>query len=1251
MGAQRGVAATPTGTAPAAPAAAGTGTARLAAYVPRMLLERGDVGAGHWRTDGTLVIADVSGFTRLTEKLSRHAKAGAEEIVRTISDVFTAVLRASSDGGDVLKFSGDALVIFFAGEEHVRRACHAASAMQRTLRDVGGIDSSRGRVRLRMSIGIHADTFDFFCCGDEHLELFVLGEAASRTVQLESAAAAGQVLLSHAVAARLGERHLDGERPGGRLLRAVPALAPTETGPSPLRRGLRRYVAPPLRERLAAESLEYEHRRAAVAFVDVGGVDAVLARDGAAEVLRRFQAITETVMAAADEYGVLLTATDVASDGGRFMLTAGAPDTTGDDEAALLRVAHRITSTVRGFPVRVGVNAGNVFVGAVGAPFRRTYSTMGDATNLAARLTGRAPWGEVLAGETVVDEVRGRFVVETIAPLTVKGKRRPVRAAVVRGPATTPGPVSEATTPLVGRDRELAALVSALPSDAHGGGRVVELVGDVGSGRSRLVAELRERASGARWIEVRCEPYEQASAYHAAMLLLRGVLGIPQEATPEDAGGLLTDHVATRAPTLLPWLPLIAVSVGARVPTTDQAAEVARRYRRVRTQEVVADLLSQLVDGPTVFVLEDASSMDDASAELVATVLSRALPTRPWLAVITRSPRDDGLHRGRGYAAETITLEPLDDEAAGTLAAHLAERSPVPAHVLPELVEHAGGNPLFLTELVAAQGDDHDELPHSVEAIVAARIDALAHDDRRALRYLSVLGDRFGADLLDAALATSGIDSSHDDRWRRLDRFVSRDGDVFAFRNGLVRQVAYEGLSYRRRRELHARVADALAGSDERRASQLPLHLVRAERWSEAWDVARAAADRARAEGANAVAGHLYDLALTAAGHLDPPAAARCAAAERAGEVWERAGLHDQALRAYGLAIRAADDEVHRILLQLRRAGVHESAGDFPQALRCCGRARTAAAGLEPAQQRRCLARIELGYASARLAQGRTEACIEHATAALLPAEITEDREALARAYHLLDRASALVGDHEAAARYRDRALPIFAELGDLPAQGTVVHDLGADAQREGRLEEALWLYERSFEVRTRAGDVVGAAASSNAIGEVLLALGRHADAAVRFSAALRMWRGARVLGGVAVATRNLGLSALRAGRPADARDKLREAASLARDTGSTMLLAEVNVPLGEALLELGHHVEAWEAATCGLEHLDPSSQPALAQAARRVRADALLRTGSTERARAELELADATPVGDGGGVSAGGPPMRGPGPGAPRCP
>ncbi|HSJ47143.1 MAG TPA: tetratricopeptide repeat protein [Euzebyales bacterium] len=264
------------------------------------------------------------------------------------------------------------------------------------------------------------------------------------------------------------------------------------------------------------------------------------------------------------------------------------------------------------------------------------------------------------------------------------------------------------------------------------------------------------------------------------------------------------------------------------------------------------------------------------------------------------------------------------------------------------------------------------------------------------------------------------------------------------------------------------------------------------------------------------------------------------------------------------------------------------------------------------------LAQARAGYASARLGQGRAADAVDHAQQAVALADLADDDATLAHAYHLLDRAHTALSDHAAAARHRDAALPVFAALGDLAAQGTVLYDLGRDAQRAGRLEEALWLYGRSHDARARAGDVLQVAASANAIGEVLLVLGRHDDAHARFTEALRSWRGARAPRGVAEATCNLGVVALREGRHAEAVELLEEAADLAARVGADTLVDQAQLPLAEALLASARYVEAWEAAS---RMLGAASADA-AGTARRLRGEAPLRTGGIVRARVELAAA-----------------------------
>ncbi|MEU4418716.1 adenylate/guanylate cyclase domain-containing protein, partial [Nocardia salmonicida] len=151
----------------------------VGAYVPRALLARTPDAPRHWADEGTLLFADVSGFTRLSDQLARRGHEGAEDLVSTLVRVFTLLLSASDDGGDLIKFGGDAMVIHYGGPDHERRACHAAYMMQRVMRVVGNVELTGARARLRMSIGVHSGRFDFLLPGHAQQDLVVTGGAAT----------------------------------------------------------------------------------------------------------------------------------------------------------------------------------------------------------------------------------------------------------------------------------------------------------------------------------------------------------------------------------------------------------------------------------------------------------------------------------------------------------------------------------------------------------------------------------------------------------------------------------------------------------------------------------------------------------------------------------------------------------------------------------------------------------------------------------------------------------------------------------------------------------------------------------------------------------------------------------------------------------------------------------------------------------------------------------------------------------------
>jgi len=541
-----------------------------------------------------MVFADVSGFTKLSERLARKGKAGAEELVGAISSVFTHLLTESgSYGGDVLKFGGDALLLFFNGDGHLARACRASHGMRRVLRQVGRIHTSSGDVTLRMSQGIHTGVFHFFLVGGVHQELVVAGPAATETVEMEAAADAGEILLSPAAAQGLDERWLGEPKEGGILLGSAPKAGMVEVDDAEAAMAaaaqataggldLETYVPLALRGRLATVVEESEHRQVAVSFMHFGGVDQLLVEAGPGEVHKRLDDLTASVVESAAEFGVTVICTDIGPDGGKFMMAAGAPEAFEDSEERVLRAMRQVLDREYGLRVRAGVNRGHVYAGAVGAPFRFTYSTMGDAVNLAARVMGKAQPGQLLATAAVIERCPGRFETEAMAPFMVKGKSMPVRAFVVDRPVRAGRRDVIGDQPFVGRSAELATFEWALAGAMDGEGSVIELVGDVGIGKTRLVRELVDRAAGLRRVFIECEQYESNTPYFAARLLVRTALGISLDDDPAEAGKALLKAVEGLAPELLPWAPLLAMAADASVPSTREVEQLAAQFRRAR---------------------------------------------------------------------------------------------------------------------------------------------------------------------------------------------------------------------------------------------------------------------------------------------------------------------------------------------------------------------------------------------------------------------------------------------------------------------------------------------------------------------------------------------------------------------------------------------------------------------------------------------------------------------------------------------
>ena len=181
----------------------------LTPFVPRVVIDwlREAPEARRRELEGTLVFVDISGFTAMSERLATKGKLGAEEVTDVMNLVFARLLDvAYAWGGGLLKFGGDALLLFFSGGKHEARACDAAFGMRKALRELGRPQTSAGPVTLKMHVGIHSDVYDFFLVGETHRELLLAGGGVTRTVEMESNSEAGEILVSAETAARLPAR-------------------------------------------------------------------------------------------------------------------------------------------------------------------------------------------------------------------------------------------------------------------------------------------------------------------------------------------------------------------------------------------------------------------------------------------------------------------------------------------------------------------------------------------------------------------------------------------------------------------------------------------------------------------------------------------------------------------------------------------------------------------------------------------------------------------------------------------------------------------------------------------------------------------------------------------------------------------------------------------------------------------------------------------------------------------------------------
>lgn len=541
------------------------------------------------------------------------------------------------------------------------------------------------------------------------------------------------------------------------------------------------------------------------------------------------------------------------------------------------------TRGITNFSVRVGINTGLVVVGEVGSDLRVEYTAMGDAINLASRLENAAAPGTILISENTARRVQHALELAPVGPLQLKGKSEPVPAFRVlerKTTATSARGIAGLVSPLVGRERELAALREVLASLEQGSGRIVSLIGEAGLGKSRLLAELRAASRDLtpplRWLEGRSLSYETSTPFAPWM----GLLGQLFELAPGDTDLDQYDQVANRIETLMPGrsadvAPFIATLLGIELigDPLDRVRYLAPPVLRAQIMTHILDLLGVVAQArPAVLVFEDLHWADASSLELLG-ALAAAVPHAPLVLLsLFRPNRNEPAWQFHELAANrfpasylAFELQPLDEAQARTLVANLLEIEDLPESVRALILAKAEGNPFYVEEVIrslldqklvvrtnshwrATRAISNIAIPDTLSGVISARLDRLDEDARHTAQTAAVVGREFEFDVLSEVsdlpqVLPPALDTLQARELVRLRPQVAHP--AYLFKHALTQETAYGTLLKSKRVILHKRVGECLERVAPDKIADIARHFLEAGESGRALPYLIAVGDRA----------------------------------------------------------------------------------------------------------------------------------------------------------------------------------------------------------------------------------------------------------------------------------------------------------------------------------------------------------------------------------------------------------------------
>lgn len=839
-------------------------------------------------------------------------------------------------------------------------------------------------------------------------------------------------------------------------------------------------------------SIEGERKLVTIIFADISGFTALT---DAATTSAEAEQVVQIVNHCMSDLSDVVHEFDGYIDkyiGDALMAIFGAPKAHEDDPERALRCALAMRQRLERFNrqppfplvedlgIHIGINTGVVVAGLIGTTRKRSYTVMGDAVNVASRLEDVSKRGEILISEDTYRLVNRLFNFKEREPVQVKGKPQPLSIyellEVKAQPGTQRG-LAGLRSPMIGRDEQFGLLQERVRQLRERRGRIVTVVGEAGLGKSRLIAELRQKTlaeaqtgGGVTWLEGRGLSYRQSLSYRLFLDIVYGFLGATENTYADELWRRLEERslelFGRRKNEVAPYL---AHMLGLKLD--DELAEKLPlsepHIMQQRTLAAVGELTEGLaLQNPLILVFEDLHWADPSSVQLIKYLMT-ITPNLPILMIcVTRPDRETEFWAVKQMAMhdfpdhyDEINLVPLSPDESHLLVDQLLQVEQLPHNIESLIFSRSEGNPLFVEEVLRSLIEEgvlkrnengwtvtrtvsEFDIPETLHGVLTARIDRLDEPVKRVLQLASVIGRVFPRFIIAPLVEDQESLDEYLGQLQEAELIRERAGEAgaeYIFKHVLTMEAAYNSLLHQQRKVYHRQVGDFMARLYWTRGEEYASLVAEHYYLGEAWDRALTYLHRAAEASINAF------------------------------QISEARNYYSRALEVLNLV--DTNDPTIQLELYEGRGKMHARLGRVPEAIDDLERALALAEELGEA-----FARLRTLNAIGALREGVDgyERALTYFERSLELAREQDIKPGVVDALNLLGSYHLQMGDLLKATAYFQEGQELAVEIDNRSRLASSQDGLALVMLYQGELNASVERYKEIMQVRRRSGDHLG---------------------------------------------------------------------------------------------------------------------------------------------------------------------------------